>query len=308
MRLGMVGLGKMGGSMAQRMRRHGHEVLGYDRTPGTGDVDTLAALVQELPAPRIVWLMVPAGEPTNDTVGELAELLDEGDLVVEGGNSYYQDDQQHAAALTAHGIAYVDAGISGGVWGLDDGYGVMTGGSEADVARIQPILDSLTPEAGTAVHAGGTGAGHFVKMVHNGIEYGMMQAFAEGYELMAASDIVTDVSGTFTSWQEGTVIRSWLLDLLVRTLQEDPNLDELRGYAMDSGEGRWTVQAAVDHAVPAPVISAALFARFASRQQDSPAMKVVAALRHQFGGHSVAPTSTIPDTAESGGRDSSSGV
>ncbi|MDS1271477.1 decarboxylating 6-phosphogluconate dehydrogenase [Lipingzhangella sp. LS1_29] len=293
MRLGMVGLGKMGGNMAERLRRDGHEIVGYDTTPGAGDVDTLAELVAQLPAPRVVWLMVPAGDPTAETVAELAGLLDAGDMVVEGGNSHYRDDRHHAAQLAERGIAYVDAGVSGGVWGLDNGYGIMVGGSTDDIARIQPILDSLTPTPGAAIHAGHTGAGHFVKMVHNGIEYGMMQAFAEGYELMAASDVVTDVPGTFASWREGTVIRSWLLDLLVRALEEDPELAGLRGYAEDSGEGRWTVQAAVDHAVPAPVISSALFARFSSRQDDSPAMKVVAALRHQFGGHGV-PRTTPP--------------
>ncbi|RCV53963.1 phosphogluconate dehydrogenase (NAD(+)-dependent, decarboxylating) [Marinitenerispora sediminis] len=296
MQLGLIGLGKMGGNMAARLREKGHEVVGYDRSPDLRDVDTLAELVERLPVPRTVWLMVPAGKPTTDTIEELAELLAPGDLVIEGGNSHYVDDRRHAGQLSAKGIRYVDAGVSGGVWGRQNGYGIMVGGAAEDVAHAKPIFDALTPDSGGGyVHAGGVGAGHFVKMVHNGIEYGMMQAFAEGYELMAASDVVDDVAGTFDSWREGTVVRSWLLDLLVRALEEDPELEGIRGYAQDSGEGRWTVQAAVDHAVPAPVITAALFARFASRQDDSPAMKVVAALRNQFGGHAV--TKSTGDSA-----------
>ncbi|GAB3210666.1 6-phosphogluconate dehydrogenase (decarboxylating) [Marinactinospora thermotolerans DSM 45154] len=288
MQLGLIGLGKMGGNMATRLREKGHDVIGFDYNPEVRDVDSLAELVQRLEAPRIVWLMVPAGEPTAATIRELSGLLEAGDLIIEGGNSHYVDDRKRADELKELGIHYVDAGVSGGVWGRQNGYGIMVGGAPEDIERAKPIFDALTPDSGGGyVHAGGVGAGHFVKMVHNGIEYGMMQAFAEGYELMAASDIVDDVPGTFDSWREGTVVRSWLLDLLVRALEEDPELAGLRGYAQDSGEGRWTVQAAVDHAVPAPVITAALFARFASRQEDSPAMKVIAALRNQFGGHAV---------------------
>lgn len=288
MQLGMVGLGRMGGNMAQRLRDKGHEVVGFDFDPEVRDVASLAELVDRLAAPRTVWVMVPAGEPTDATIRELSGLLAEGDLIIEGGNSHYVDDRRRAEELKESGVHYVDAGVSGGVWGRQNGYGIMVGGAADDVARAKPVFDSLTPdEGGGYVHAGGVGAGHFVKMVHNGIEYGMMQAFAEGYELMAASDVVDDVPGTFDSWREGTVVRSWLLDLLVRALEDDPGLEGIRGYAQDSGEGRWTVQAAVDHAVPAPVITAALFARFASRQDDSPAMKVVAALRNQFGGHAV---------------------
>ncbi|MDX6742118.1 phosphogluconate dehydrogenase (NAD(+)-dependent, decarboxylating) [Actinocorallia sp. A-T 12471] len=288
MELGLVGLGKMGGNMAERLRRGGHTVVGYDRDPALGDVGSLAELVERLPAPRVVWVMVPAGSPTQATIEELAELLSPGDLVVDGGNSHYVDDQRHAAELKAKGIGFVDCGVSGGVWGLENGYALMVGGDADDVAKAQPVFDTLKPEGEFGfVHSGEVGAGHFVKMVHNGIEYGMMQSFAEGYELIKASGIVTDVPATFKSWQEGTVIRSWLLDLLNRALAEDPELKDIRGYAADSGEGRWTIQAAVDHAVPLPAITASLYARFASRQDDSPAMKVVAALRNQFGGHAV---------------------
>lgn len=295
MRLGMIGLGKMGGNMAARLREKGHEVVGHDVTSDQRDVDSLAALVARLEAPRVVWVMVPAGAPTAETVAELGELLGEGDLVIEGGNTHYVDDRTRAETLAAKGIGYLDVGVSGGVWGRQNGYGIMVGGDTEQVEQARPVFESLTPDDGGGfVHAGAVGAGHFVKMVHNGIEYGMMQSFAEGYELMAASGIVDDVPGTFESWREGTVVRSWLLDLLSRALEEDPELAELRGYAQDSGEGRWTVQAAVDHAVPAPAITAALFARFASRQDDSPAMKVVAALRNQFGGHTV--TRSAEDT------------
>ncbi|RNL83179.1 decarboxylating 6-phosphogluconate dehydrogenase [Halostreptopolyspora alba] len=289
MQVGMVGLGKMGGNMAARLRDKGHEVVGYARHPEGRDVASLAELVEHLEPPRVLWLMLPSGDPTADTIHELTSLLGSGDLVVEGGNTHYVDDRQRADNLREYGIGYVDAGVSGGVWGRENGYGIMVGGAAEDVARARPLFEALTPDTGGGyVHAGAVGAGHFVKMVHNGIEYGMMQAFAEGYELMAASDVVDDVPGTFASWREGTVVRSWLLDLLVRALDDDPDLSELRGYAEDSGEGRWTVGAAVDHAVPAPVITAALYARFASRQPDSPAMKVIAALRNQFGGHAVA--------------------
>ncbi|MFJ9557936.1 phosphogluconate dehydrogenase (NAD(+)-dependent, decarboxylating) [Nocardiopsis sp. NPDC101807] len=299
MQIGMIGLGKMGGNMAARLREKGHEVIGYDVASEERDVDTLAELVGRLAAPRTVWVMVPAGEPTSATVAELGGLLEAGDLVIEGGNTHYVDDRTRAEALAARGVGYVDAGVSGGVWGRQNGYGIMVGGAASDIERARPVFDSLTPdEGGGFVHAGGVGAGHFVKMVHNGIEYGMMQAFAEGYELMAASDVVDDVPGTFESWREGTVVRSWLLDLLSRALEQDPDLAELRGYAQDSGEGRWTVQAAVDLAVPAPAITAALFARFASRQDDSPAMKVVAALRNQFGGHAVTKAGAADDHDE----------
>ncbi|TAL25541.1 MAG: decarboxylating 6-phosphogluconate dehydrogenase [Frankiales bacterium] len=287
--LGMIGLGRMGGNMAERLRRGGHEVVGYDRSSESGrTVDSLEALVKALPTPRVVWVMVPAGEPTYDTIDALGELLEAGDVVVDGGNSRYTDDQRHAADLEPKGIGFVDCGVSGGVWGLTEGYALMCGGAADDVAKVQPFFDVLKPEGAAGfVHAGEVGAGHFAKMVHNGIEYGLMQAYAEGWELMMTADVVHDVPAVLASWQKGTVIRSWLLDLMVNAVSEDDDLSGLRGYAQDSGEGRWTVEAAVDHAVPLPVITAALYARFASRQEDSPAMKMIAALRNQFGGHAV---------------------
>ena len=293
MQIGMIGLGRMGGNMAERLRRAGHEVVGYDRDPGLSDVASLDELVSRLDPPRAVWVMVPAGEATSQTIASLGGLLAAGDLVIDGGNSHYVDDQANAAMLGGRQIGFIDAGVSGGVWGLQNGYGLMVGGADADVAQVMPVFEALKPAGDSGfVHAGQAGAGHFAKMVHNGIEYGIMQAYAEGYELLTAADIVTDVAGAFRSWREGTVIRSWLLDLLVRALDEDPGLTNIRGVAQDSGEGRWTVQAAIDHAVPMPVISSALFARFASRQDDSPAMKVVAALRNQFGGHAVTSSGT----------------
>ncbi|MGH8920549.1 MAG: NADP(+)-dependent, decarboxylating phosphogluconate dehydrogenase, partial [Actinomycetes bacterium] len=239
---------------------------------------------------RTVWIMVPSGDPTRDTVKALGELLEDGDLVIEGGNSRYTDDQANAALLHERGVHYVDCGVSGGVWGRDNGYGLMAGGDSADIERAMPIFDALRPEGprdeGFA-HSGPVGAGHYAKMVHNGIEYGLMQAYAEGFELLSAVDIVTDVPAVLQAWSRGTVVRSWLLDLLVLALKDDPKLAKLDDYVDDSGEGRWTIEEAITHAVPLPVISAALFARFASRQDSSPAMKAVAALRHQFGGHAV---------------------
>ncbi len=298
----MVGLGRMGGNMRERLLRTGHTVIGYDRDAMVSDTASLEDLVQKLTAPRAVWVMVPAGQPTADTIEALGELLEEGDVVIDGGNSRYTDDVIHAERLASKGIGYVDAGVSGGVWGLDNGYALMVGGPAEVVAKVQPVFDSLKPagEAGF-VHAGPTGAGHFAKMVHNGIEYGLMQAYAEGYELLAASKVVDDVAGVIKSWTHGTVIRSWLLDLLVLALDEDPQLDDIKGYVNDSGEGRWTVEEAINHAVPLPVISAALFARFASRQDDSPAMRAVAALRNQFGGHAVTRAAAGADAVTAAG-------
>ncbi|HTJ38532.1 MAG TPA: decarboxylating 6-phosphogluconate dehydrogenase [Dactylosporangium sp.] len=290
MQLGLIGLGKMGFNMRERLRKAGHEVVGYDRNPDVTDVASLADLVGALAAPRTVWIMVPAGDPTRQTVQELGELLSEGDLVIDGGNSRFTDDSANSAHLAGKGIGYLDCGVSGGVWGLEVGYGLMVGGDKKHVEQAMPIFDALRPEGPREegfAHAGPVGAGHFSKMVHNGIEYGLMQAYAEGFELLEASELVTDVPATVKAWQRGTVVRSWLLDLLVRALDSDPELDDLRGYVEDSGEGRWTVEEAINHSVPAPVISAALFARFASRQDDSPAMRAVAALRNQFGGHAV---------------------
>jgi 6-phosphogluconate dehydrogenase len=310
--LGMIGLGRMGGNMAERLRKAGHTVIGFDRSPESKrDVDSLEALVQALPKPRAVWVMVPAGPPTYETVDTLAGLLEPGDVIVDGGNSRYTDDIRHAEDLADKGIGFVDCGVSGGVWGITEGYALMCGGDDEHVEKLLPIFEALKPEGDFGfVHAGKVGAGHFAKMVHNGIEYGLMQAYAEGWELLETTELVTDVREVFRSWQEGTVIRSWLLDLAVRALDDDRHLEALRGFAQDSGEGRWTVQAAIDHAVPLPVITAALFARFASRQDDSPAMKMIAALRNQFGGHAV--TSSAGETekgadapgADANGRES----
>ena len=288
MELGLVGLGKMGGNMRTRLRDAGHTVVGYDRNPDVSDADSLAAMVEQLPSPKVVWVMVPSGDPTRDTIKELKELLEEGDLVVDGGNSKWTDDQVNADLLAEKGIGFVDCGVSGGVWGLKNGYALMYGGSEEDVAKVQPAFDALKPEGEFgSVHAGAVGAGHFSKMVHNGIEYAIMQAYAEGWELLDKVDLVDNVTEVFRSWREGTVIRSWLLDLLVAALDEDPELSKISGYAADSGEGRWTVEAGIDNGVATPAITAALFARFVSQQDDSPAMKAVAAMRNQFGGHAV---------------------
>ncbi|CRK53843.1 6-phosphogluconate dehydrogenase-like protein [Rhodococcus sp. RD6.2] len=290
MQLGLVGLGKMGFNMRERLRIAGHEVTGYDPRPEVTDVASLSDLAAALPSPRVVWVMVPSGAVTRQTITELADVLGAGDLVIDGGNSRFTEDGPHAELLSDKGIGFLDCGVSGGVWGLENGYGLMVGGAESDVARAMPIFDALRPEGERAdgfVHAGPVGAGHYAKMIHNGIEYGLMHAYAEGYELLAAEDLVTDVHGVLRAWTKGTVVRSWLLDLLVKALAEDPDFAEISGYTQDSGEGRWTVEEAINHAVPAPVISAALFARFASRQSDSPAMKAVSALRNQFGGHAV---------------------
>ncbi|MFE0806066.1 phosphogluconate dehydrogenase (NAD(+)-dependent, decarboxylating) [Streptomyces sp. NPDC058794] len=288
MQIGLVGLGKMGGNMRERLRNAGHTVVGYDTDPEKADVGSLVDLVEQLERPRAVWVMVPAGAATQGVIDQLATLLRHGDTVIDGGNSRWTDDEKHAEELAKHGINFVDAGVSGGVWGLKNGYALMVGGEKEVVDDLRPIFDALKPEGPYGyVHAGKVGAGHFSKMVHNGIEYAMMQAYAEGWELLEKVDSVDNVREVFRSWQEGTVIRSWLLDLAVNALDEDHHLDNLRGYAQDSGEGRWTVEAAIDNAVPLPAITASLFARFASRQDDSPQMKMIAALRNQFGGHAV---------------------
>ena len=290
MHIGLIGLGKMGGNMRTRLRNNGIEVTGYARSRDISDVDSIADLVAALPSPKIVWIMVPHGQPTDDVINELEKHLGEGDLIIEGGNSRFSEDIRHAAQLAPKGIGYLDCGVSGGVWGLQNGYGLMVGGDAKLVEHAMPIFDALRPEGDRAegfVHVGDVGAGHYAKMVHNGIEYAMMQAFAEGYELLEKKDIIKDVHGTFAAWQRGTVVRSWLLDLLVLALEEDPNLSKIKGYVEDSGEGRWTVEEGIANAVPMPAITASLFARFTSRQDDSPAMKAVAALRNQFGGHAV---------------------
>ena len=286
MKIGIIGLGRMGGNMAERLKRHGHEVIGFDHDPAVSKVASLADLAAQLPAPRVVWVMVPSGEPTEKTVAAMGTLLAAGDLLIEGGNSFYRDSIRRAGELGARGIGFIDAGTSGGIWGLAEGYCIMAGGDRRHVAIAQPIFDALVQPGGFA-HVGPVGAGHFTKMVHNGVEYGMMQAFGEGYELLRASELGIDVERAIECWRHGSVVRSWLLDLLARALAEDPQLAGIKGWAEDSGEGRWTVQEAVRLSVPAPVLSAALYARFASRQDDAPAMKIIAALRNQFGGHAV---------------------
>jgi len=288
MRIGMVGLGRMGGNMAERLRLAGHEVLGYERKEGQRDVASYDELVGALDPPRIVWMMVPAGGPTEGVVGELAGLLAEGDLIVDGANSHFRDSMRRAGELADRGIAYVDAGVSGGIWGLDGGYGLMVGGSDDAVTRIAPILDALAAD-GHWIHVGPSGSGHFTKMIHNGIEYGLMQAYAEGFEILHRSDDFPeiDLHAVAEAWRHGTVVRSWLLDLIAAALERDPQLSELAAYVDDSGFGRATVVEAIEEAVPAPAIAAALFARFASRDESSFAMRLVAALRREFGGHAI---------------------
>ncbi|GGF36856.1 phosphogluconate dehydrogenase (NAD(+)-dependent, decarboxylating) [Subtercola lobariae] len=291
MNLGLIGLGKMGNNMRERLREAKIDVVGFDSNPAVSDVPDLAALAAALPAPRIVWVMVPSGKITDSVISDLAAVLEDGDLIIDGGNSRFTDDFRHAEELAPKGISFVDAGVSGGIWGLKNGYGLMVGGKQEDVERAMPIFDALRPEGPRAegfVHVGEVGAGHYAKMVHNGIEYALMQAYAEGYELLdTKKDIIKDVTGTFKAWQRGTVVRSWLLELLVLALEEDPEFVDIEGYVDDSGEGRWTIEEAIANAVPVPTISASIFARFVSRQEDSPAMKAVAALRNQFGGHAV---------------------
>ncbi len=295
MEIGLVGLGKMGKNMALRLRGGEHRVVATDRNAepirevekaGAVGADSLQALVKQLATPRAVWIMVPAGEPTENVVGELAGLLAPGDLIIDGGNSFYKDSIRRAAELAEHGIGFLDAGTSGGVWGLEAGYCLMVGGREEDFRRVEPALETLAPPQGY-LHAGPSRAGHFVKMVHNGIEYAMMQAYAEGFELLQASDFGLDLGKISHLWNQGSVIRSWLLELSQRMFAEDPQLEALQGYVQDSGEGRWALQEAIDHAVPAPALADALFARFRSRQENSFSNRVLAGLRQQFGGHAV---------------------
>jgi 6-phosphogluconate dehydrogenase len=295
MRLGMVGLGRMGGNMAVRLKRAGHEVVGFATSSesrqaaserGTEVTDSLEALVESLEPPRAVWLMVPAGEATESTVTALGDLLASGDLVVDGGNSHHTDSVRRAEALKGRGVSFVDAGVSGGVWGLEEGYCLMVGGPEAAIEKLRPALEALAPPEGWA-HVGPSGAGHFVKMVHNGIEYGLLQAYGEGFEILGASDYGLDLARVAEVWRRGSVVRSWLLDLLAKALERSPDLSDVAGYVEDSGEGRWAVNAAIDEAVPAPATAMALFARFSSRQDESFSAKVIAALRREFGGHEV---------------------
>ena len=286
MNLGMVGLGRMGANMVERLREHGHTVETYARTNPERTANSLVELASKLPQPRVVWLMIPAGDPTENAFQTLLGLLEDGDVIVDGGNSNFRDSQRRAEEATKKSVAFLDAGVSGGIWGLKEGYCVMVGGDAAAYKQITPVIKDLTEPGGHA-HVGPSGAGHFVKMVHNGIEYGMMQSLAEGFEIMQASEFPVNLHKTAALWQHGSVVRSWLLDLLVLALEEDPNLEQIRGYVEDSGEGRWTVMSAIDESVPAPAITLSLFARFASRQDESFAAKVNAALRNQFGGHAV---------------------
>ena len=291
MHIGLIGLGKMGNNMRARLREAGVQVTGYDPNPEVTDVASLTELAAAVPAPRIIWVMVPSGTITDQVIRDVSDVLEPGDLVIDGGNSRFTEDAIHSEFLATKNLKFIDVGVSGGIWGLKNGYGLMAGGDAADVEWAMPVFDALRPEGPRDegfVHAGPVGAGHYVKMVHNGIEYALMQAWAEGYELLDnRKDLVTNVTGSFKAWQRGTVVRSWLLELLVKALEEDPEFKDIAGYVEDSGEGRWTVHEAVDRAVPVPTISAAIFARFVSRQKDSPSMKAVAALRNQFGGHAV---------------------
>jgi 6-phosphogluconate dehydrogenase len=286
MQLGMVGLGRMGANMAERLRRGGHDVIGYDRDPKISQVASLAELVAKLNAPRSVWLMVPSGDATEQSVKEVAGLLQRGDLVADGGNSNFRDSMRRGAELAERGLLFVDAGVSGGIWGLENGYCLMVGGSDEAVTRIEPALKTLAPEDGYA-HVGPVGAGHVTKMVHNGIEYAMLEAYGEGFEILQTSEFDLDLHEIARLWNRGSVVRSWLLELAERAFARDPQLSALRGYVEDSGEGRWTVMEAINESVPVPGIALSLFARFASRQDDSFAMKVIAALRNEFGGHAV---------------------
>jgi len=295
MELGFVGLGRMGLNMVTRIVRAGHAIVAYDRSAeaiarvassGARGAPSLDALVSSLTPPRVVWVMVPAGAPTDSIVATLGDLLSAGDVVVDGGNTHFHDDVRRAHALSGKKIHYVDAGVSGGIWGLQEGYCLMVGG-EADVCkRLEPIFLALAPADGY-LRVGDHGSGHYVKMIHNGIEYGLMQAYAEGFELMHASEYKIDLGAVAALWNHGSVVRSWLLELVARALAEDPDLSRIAAYVDDSGEGRWTVQDAIDRAVPLPVITAALFTRFRSRDDNPFAERLLAALRNQFGGHAV---------------------
>jgi 6-phosphogluconate dehydrogenase len=286
MKLAMVGLGRMGGNMTKRLERDGHEVVTYARSGG-GTASSLEELVQQLEPRRAAWLMIPAGDPTEQAAKQLLELLEPGDVIVDGGNSNFRDSQRRAALARERGIGYIDAGVSGGIWGLENGYCLMVGGEREDVAYLEPAFRTLAPEDGYA-HVGPSGAGHFVKMVHNGIEYGLMEAYAEGFEIMNASEFDLDLHELAGIWRYGSVVRSWLLELLYNAFEQEGNeLESIAGYVEDSGEGRWTVFEAINESVPAPVIASSLFARFASRQDESFAAKINAALRKQFGGHAV---------------------
>ena len=294
--MGMIGLGRMGGNMVKRLAQRGHRIVAWTRnaetvkiavSDGAVGAESVEDLVSKLSRPRAVWVMIPAGQATDDMIQKLSGLLEEGDLVIDGGNSRWTDSKRHAAELAQKGLHFMDAGTSGGVWGLKVGYSLMVGGEAEDFRRVEPILRDLAPENGYG-HMGPAGAGHFVKMVHNGIEYGMLQAYGEGYEILHASEYKLDLKDVTRVWQNGSVVRSWLLDLAALAFEaEGTDLEKIRGYVEDSGEGRWTVEAAIDESVPAPVITLSLLMRFASRQDDSYSAKVIAALRNQFGGHKI---------------------
>jgi 6-phosphogluconate dehydrogenase len=314
MKLAMIGLGKMGLNMSRRLMRGGHEVVGFDLSEkavarmadeGAAGAASLPDAAGQLTAPRIFWLMLPAGKPVATTLEQLRSLLSEGDIIIEGGNSYYKDDRRHYASLAAAGIHYVDVGVSGGIWGLEKGYCMMAGGDRQTVDYLRPIFDTLAPPNGF-LHCGGPGAGHFVKMVHNGIEYGLMQAYAEGFEIMAASDYAEEFDFARISqlWNQGSVIRSWLLELAQLAFEKNETLSDISGHVADSGEGRWTVQQAVDTAVPAEVITLALMRRFRSRKTDPFSERVLAALRREFGGHAVKKKTTKDRYGRKKGRQS----
>jgi 6-phosphogluconate dehydrogenase len=295
MKLGMVGLGRMGGNMTARLLRGGHEVVAYDPSPeaveravqaGSEGVSSLEDMVAKLETPRVVWLMVPSGNITEETVQKNAALLDTGDILIDGGNSHWRDSQRRARELAERGIRFVDCGTSGGIWGLKNGYCLMVGGERQAFDQAEPIFRTLAPADGYS-YVGPPGAGHFVKMVHNGIEYGLLAAYGEGLEILRASEFDLDLLAIAGIWRYGSVVRSWLLELLVDALERDPKLEKIRGFVEDSGEGRWTVQAAMEENVPAPITALSVFARFASRQDESFAAKVIAALRQEFGGHAV---------------------
>jgi 6-phosphogluconate dehydrogenase len=299
MQIGFVGLGKMGLNMVTRLVRGGHTVVAYDRSAdavaraeaaGARGVSTLEALIEGLTAPRAVWVMVPSGDPTESTVAALGRILTAGDAIIDGGNTNFHDDVRRAQALGAKRVDYLDAGTSGGIWGLEEGYCLMVGGPPEVCARLEPIFLTLAPTDGY-LRVGGHGAGHYVKMIHNGIEYGLMQAYAEGFELMHASDYKVDLGAVAKLWNQGSVVRSWLLELTGRALAEDPELSALKGYVEDSGEGRWTLHEAIDRGVPLPVMTAALFTRFRSREDNPFSERMLAALRNQFGGHAVKKSS-----------------
>jgi 6-phosphogluconate dehydrogenase len=295
MELGMIGLGRMGANMTERLVNGGHRVITFDRSAeaiqrvvdiGAVGAHSLADFVKQLALPRAIWLMVPSGEPVDQTIEQLLPNLSKGDIVIDGGNSNYKDSIRRATKLKQQSMHFVDAGTSGGIWGLKNGYCMMVGGEKEVVSRLEPIFTTLAPKDGY-LHVGPSGAGHFVKMIHNGIEYGMLQAYGEGFELLKASQFDLDLAKISHLWNQGSVVRSWLLELAESAFEKDPKLSSIKGYVEDSGEGRWTVEEAIERSVPAPVLMLSLFARFASRQEDSFSAKVIAALRNEFGGHAV---------------------